>query len=48
MFSPDGELNPGLPNGRPETKPLCHMASFFERKFFINTITKQSNPNKPK
>ena len=48
MFSPNGELNPGLSDGRPETKPLCHLASFFYLMFFINTITKQSNPNKPK
>ena len=24
MVGSEGELNPGLPRERPETKPLCH------------------------
>ena len=29
--SSEGELNPGLPRERPETKPLCHRGNYIKR-----------------
>ena len=41
--SSEGELNPGLPRERPETKPLCHRGIHIN-VFVTNVIQYMSRP----